>query len=444
MKIAYIASGAAGMYCGMCLHDNTLAAALIRAGQEVLLIPTYTPLKTDETNVSQERVFFGGINVFLQQKSCVFRHTPWGLDRLLDTKPFMKLLSKQRGTVDPTKLGDLTVSMLLGENGKQRKELDKLLAWLEADVRPDVVHLSNAMLIAMAPVLRQRLDCPVVCSLSGEDVFLERIVEPHYSRARTLLRQHARDAQGYVAMNRYYADFMIDYMDLPPERVQVIPHGLHLAGHAEQPRQRSADGDPVVIGYFARVCQDKGFHLLVDAFMALCQDPDMPPLILRAAGYCSKGDRLFLAEQAKKLQAAGLVDRFEYLGEPDREGKIAIIQSFDVMSVPGVYPESKGLSVLEALANGVPVVQPAHGTFPELIEDTDAGLLFEPMQTESLAVALKKLVLDADLANHCGRKGHAAIRERYNDEEMARQTLQLYARVLDEQRGTPAREYTPA
>ncbi len=446
MKIAYIASGAAGMYCGMCLHDNTLAASLIRAGQDVLLIPTYTPLKTDEASVSQDRVFFGGINVFLQQKSAVFRHTPWSLDRLLDTRPFMKFLSKQRGTVDPTRLGDMTVSMLLGQDGHQKKELEKLLRWLETDVRPDLVHLSNAMLIAMAPAMRDRLNCPVVCSLSGEDVFLERIIEPHYSRARNLLRQHAGDAQAYVALNQYYADFMIDYMNLPLERVHVIPHGLQLDGHAEEPRARldKSPDDPVVIGYFARMCEDKGFHLLVDAFIQMCQDTDLPPLLLRAAGYCSKGDRLFLAEQVKKLQAAGLAERFEYLGEPDRAGKIEIIQSFDVMSVPTVYPESKGLSVLEALANGVPVVQPAHGAFPELIDDTDAGLLFEPMQTESLCVALKKFVLDADLAHHCGRRGHAAIRQRYNADAMAEQTVNLYSRVLDEQRGMPARAMSEA
>ncbi len=445
MKIAYIASGAAGMYCGMCLHDNTLAAALIQAGQDVLLIPTYTPIKTDEQNVSEDRVFFGGINVYLQQLSPIFRHTPWTMDRLLDARPFMKFLATRRSTVDPAKLGALTVSMLQGEHGHQKKELDKLLSWLEEEVRPDVVHLSNAMLIAMAPAMRQRLGCPVVCSLSGEDVFLERIVEPHYTRARSLLREHSPQAQAYVAMNRYYADFMIDYMDLPPERVHVISHGLNLDGHAPQPsvRNRSA-GDEVVIGYFARICEDKGLHLLVDAFIALSRDEDLPPLRLRAAGYCSKGDRAFLEQQLQKLRAAGLADRFEYLGEPDRQTKIDIIQSFDLMSVPSVYRESKGLSILEAMANGIPVVQPAHGTYPELIEETEAGLLFEPLNVGALTDAIRTLIRNPQLAQRCGSRGHAAVRERYHSEAMAQQTVELYGRVLDEHQGTRARELSEA
>ena len=69
MRAAYIAAGAAGMICGSCLHDNALAAALIRKGHDVTLIPTYTPIRTDETNVSSGPVFYGALNVYLEQKS---------------------------------------------------------------------------------------------------------------------------------------------------------------------------------------------------------------------------------------------------------------------------------------------------------------------------------------------------------------------------------------
>src|SRR5207302_10706137 len=80
MKIAYITAGAAGMYCGSCMHDNTLAAALIAKGHDALLIPTYTPIRTDEADVSQRRVFFGGSTVSLQRKSGYFAITPWLLN----------------------------------------------------------------------------------------------------------------------------------------------------------------------------------------------------------------------------------------------------------------------------------------------------------------------------------------------------------------------------
>src|SRR5262245_25015335 len=137
MRIAYITAGAGGMYCGSCLHDNTLAAALIALGHDTLLIPTYTPLRTDEPNVSQTRVFLGGINVFLQQKSSLFRHTPWFLDRLLDAPRLLRWVSRFASTTRAEDLGDLTLSVLRGDHGKQRKEIDKLVRWLQDEVRPE-------------------------------------------------------------------------------------------------------------------------------------------------------------------------------------------------------------------------------------------------------------------------------------------------------------------
>src|SRR3990172_11497725 len=127
MKIAYIAAGAAGMYCGSCLHDNTLAAALLELGEDVILVPTYTPLRTDEPDVSIRRVFFGGINVYLQQNSALFRHTPWWLDRLLDHPGLLDRLSQRGVNIQPSELGAMTVSMLRGEAGRQRKEIKKLI-----------------------------------------------------------------------------------------------------------------------------------------------------------------------------------------------------------------------------------------------------------------------------------------------------------------------------
>ena len=115
MKIVYLTAGAAGMYCGSCLHDNTLAAALLAAGEELLLVPTYTPVRTDEENQSLKRLFFGGVNVYLQQKSFFFRHTPWWLDNLLNRPAMVGWLARKGSSTAPEKLGDLTVSMLRGE-----------------------------------------------------------------------------------------------------------------------------------------------------------------------------------------------------------------------------------------------------------------------------------------------------------------------------------------
>src|SRR5215813_6555479 len=154
MRIAYITAGAAGMYCGSCLHDNTLVAALQTQGHEALLIPTYTPITTDEEDVSQRRVFFGGVNVYLQQQSALFRHTPWFLDRLLDSPKLLDWLSRRSAGMDPAELGALTVSTLSGKQGHQRKEIEKLVRWLKEDGKPEVIHISNALLLGMAPRLK--------------------------------------------------------------------------------------------------------------------------------------------------------------------------------------------------------------------------------------------------------------------------------------------------
>src|SRR6476660_6713489 len=273
MRIAYITAGAAGMYCGSCLHDNTLAAALLDLGEDVILIPTYTPLRTDEPNVSINRIFFGGINVYLQEKVPLFRHTPWWMDRQLDNPTLLNSLSRRAGSVDPAQLGDLTVSMLRGESGNQRKELEKLVHWLLTDIKPDVVHLSNSMQIGMARLIRDRGGPPVVCQLSGEDLFLEKLPPPHYDRARELLRERAAEVDAFVAINRYYADFMAGYLAVDRARIHVIPHGLNLKGHRQPPALPGVQpatippargiqtNNPRIIGYLARICEDKGLHL---------------------------------------------------------------------------------------------------------------------------------------------------------------------------------------
>jgi glycosyltransferase involved in cell wall biosynthesis len=424
MRIAYIAAGAAGMYCGSCLHDNTLAAALLELGEEVLLVPTYTPLRTDEASVSIDRVFFGGINVYLQQKSALFRHTPWWFDRLLDHPALLERATRGASSVDPTQLGDMTVSMLLGEAGNQRKELEKLVHWLLTDVKPDVVHLSNSMQLGMARLLRERCGPPVVCQLSGEDLFLEKLRPPYHDQARKVLRERAGDADAFVAINRYYADFMIDYLAIDRAKVHVIPHGLKLDGHGQRLEKRP--GEPRVIGYFARVCADKGLHLLVEACELLARRADVPPFVLHAAGYLGAGDRSYLEQLELRADTGPLAGRFKYHGELDRAGKIAFLQSLDMLSVPTVYRESKGLPPLEAMANGVPVVLPDHGSFSEMVADTGGGLLCRPHDSADLAEKLAELLADPRRAAQLGTAGQQAIHDRYHAAAMARQTVKLY------------------
>ena len=429
MRIAYLAAGAAGMYCGSCLHDNTLAAALLKLGEDVVLAPIYTPIRTDERDVSEPRVHFGGINAYLQQKIPLFRHTPRWLDGWLDHPALLRLAMRGGGSVDPAKLGEMTVSMLRGEEGHQRKELEKLVDWLLGEIKPEVVHLSNSMMLGLARMIAERCGPPVVCSLSGEDIFLEKLKTPHYEQARQLLRERAGDVDAFVALNGYFADFMAGYLDVARERVHVIPHGLELAGHGQ--RAQRAPGEPARIGFLARICHDKGLHLLIEACEELVVRRDAPPLELHAAGYLGAGDRRYLRDLERRAAAGPLAGKFHYHGELDRAEKIAFLQSLDVMSTPTVYRESKGIPVLEAWANGVPVVVPNHGTFPELVAATGGGLLHLAGDASDLSSQLAKLLHNPALRDELGAAGRRAIHERFHAEAMARRTLELYRQLSD-------------
>jgi glycosyltransferase involved in cell wall biosynthesis len=423
MRIAYITAGAAGMFCGSCLHDNTLVAALRGLGHDALLIPTYTPIRTDEVDVSQQRVFFGGINVYLQQRFSFFRHTPWFLDRLLDSPRLLKWVSRFAVRTEAQVLGELTVSMLRGEHGYQKKEIEKLAAWLAAEVKPDIVQLSNVLLAGLVPRLREKLGVPVLAALQGDDVFLESMPASYRARALEMIRDHCREIDGFIATSRYYADFMSGYLEIPRARIHVVYPGLNLNGYGAAGARA---GVPFTIGYFARVCPEKGLHVLVEAFRLLRQMPDTPRCRLRVSGWLGENQRVFLDEQRARLQEVGLLGDFEYVESPDHARKVDFLQSLDVLSVPTVYREQKGMYVLEAWANGVPVVQPSHGSFPELIEATGGGLLVPPENPAELASALRRLLDDPNERAALGQKGQQAVKKSFHARAMAEATELLY------------------
>ena len=428
MRITYITAGAAGMYCGSCMRDNTLTAALARLGHDALLVPTYTPIRTDEEDVSQKRVFFGGINVFLQQKLRLFRWTPWFLDRLLDWPRLLRWVSRFAVKTDARDLGDLTVSMLQGEHGKQRKEVAKIVRWLATDVKPQVVNLTNAILSGMVHELKQHVHVPVLCSLQGDDIYLESLPEPARTRSLELIREHCREIDGFIATSAYYADFMSGYFAIPRERIHVVHPGLNLTGHGGDRPPR--DGSTFTIGYFARICPEKGLHNLVEAFIQLRKMPGTEAARLHVSGWLGENNKAYFESLCRRLKEAGLIDAFEHHEAPDHAAKVRFLQRLDVLSVPTTYHEPKGLYILEALANGVPVVQPRHGSFPELIEATSGGVLVAPENPGELAHALHELLRDPARVAEMGRKGRAAVQARFHAERMARDTVAVYDRYV--------------
>lgn len=427
MRIVQLAAGAGEMYCGTCLYANTLASALAATGHDVVLVPAYTPLRAETASISRQRVVFGGINVYLQQASALFRRTPWGLDRLLDHPWLLRWAGHMASATDPRRLGPMTVSMLQGHDGRQRKELDKLVDWLSRELKPDIVHMSTGLLVGMARQIAEDLRIPVIATLTGEDSFVEHLPEPYYRRTRDLLAERCSELAALLTMNHYFADYMSEYLGIARRRFDVIPPGLDLGGYG--PRLGESDAEEFTIGFLARICPDKGLHILADAFSLLSRDATVPPARLRVAGYLSKNDRDYLAGIRTKLAQRGLEARFEYLGELDRARKITFFQSLDAMSLPTVYRECKGLPVLEAWACGVPAVLPDHGAFPEMIRDSGGGLLCRANDPESLADCLKELIRNRTRAAELGRCGYEAAHGRYHAGLMAERTDAVYQRV---------------
>jgi glycosyltransferase involved in cell wall biosynthesis len=430
MRIVHITAGAGGRLCGSCLHDNTLVKALRERGADAILVPAYVPTTTDEENVAEPRIVMGGVNVWLQEHVPLFRHTPPFIDRLLDAPPLLRWLSSRTGTTRPADLGRLTVSTLEGERGRQRKEVDKLARWLARDVRPDVVHLSNALLVGLARAIRETAGARIACTLSGEDIFVETIPEPEYGRIRGLLRERAADIDRFVALNARYADFMAEYLAVPRERIEVIPHGLDLRGLPAAPPdltvRRRARQPRLRVGFLARACPEKGLDLLVRALPLVAAEHDVEVV---AAGATVAAEAGYVAECRALARELGVSDRFSWAGQVDRQGKLSLFDSLDVFALPTRHPEAKGLSVIEAMAAGVPVVAPAHGSFPELLDGERAGALHAPADPAALARAISALLADEARAAACGRHGHALTRRRHSADTMAAAHEALYERL---------------
>ena len=428
-KIAYLTSGAASMYCGSCLHDNTLARAISRLGVDIQLIPTYTPIRTDEENVSVDQVFFGGINVYLQQKIFLFRYLPPLLDRFLDMPWLIRKVTSGVSTIDPHKLGALAVSMLKGQRGNQRKEVRRLCRWLSRHHRPDMVTMTNLLIGGCIPAIKKKLGVPVVVTLQGDDIFLDELLPPYRQQAIDLMRGLVSQVDGFLVNSEFFAERVGKLLEIPREKIHLVPLGIDTSDFRSLAGTSPATDRPLTVGYLARLAPEKGLHLLVDAFLELQQMPGMDQVQLRIAGWLGQHRRDYAEQQFEKLRSAGLGDRFEYDGEVDRQGKIDFLGSIDVLSVPTVYEEPKGLFVLESLAAGVPVIQPRHGAFPELLARTGGGLLVDPGDTTALATSLAGLLSDPARRKALGEAGRETIHDRFNAERMGEQTLEVLARI---------------
>jgi glycosyltransferase involved in cell wall biosynthesis len=421
------------MICGSCLHDNTLARALNRRGIDTHLIPTYTPIRTDEEDISQQRVFLGGINLFLSQKVPGYRFLPGAVTGLLDRPALIRWATRRASATSAQSLGALTVSMLRGTAGFQRREMEELCQWLATDLKPDVMVLSNVLIAGCVPRLKEILPVPVLVLLQGDDIFLESLPQPFRDQSITEIRRLVGVIDGFLVNSRYYGTFMGNLLEIPAGKIHRVPLGLDTKDFPKpgEPRTAATGGESARprIGYLARLAPEKGLHVLIEAFIELRRNDRLQPK-LAIAGWLGEHNRPYVVGQQKKLIDAKLDADVHWAGEVDRLGKVEFLRTLDVFSVPTTYAEPKGLYVLEALAAGVPVVQPEHGAFPELLAATGGGVLVPPKDPNALAGALEALLQDEPRRSQLARTGQETVHANFNADAMAAATWDVLRAFL--------------
>jgi glycosyltransferase involved in cell wall biosynthesis len=428
MRIVQLTPGAGdSFYCENCLRDVALVRAIRKLGHDVLMVPMYLPVQSDRKEELRDvPIFFGGVNVYLQQKWGLFRKTPRWIDRLFDSPWLLRCIGRRANVTSARDLGETTISMLQGEEGRQTKELNRLVDWLSAqENRPDIVCLSNVLLIGLARRLKAHLNVPVVCLLQDEDSFLEGLSPDYAEQAWGILAERSGDVDEFIAVSKYYADVMREKLSISANRIYVVYMGISLEGY----EQRKSWPQVPTIGFLSRMCSERGLDILVDAFIILKKDEKLKNARLRIAGGSSGDDKSFVSRIRQQLDLSGVISDVDFISDFSRDAKISFLQTLSLLSVPEKKPVACGLYVLEALAAGVPVVQPASGVFPELLEMTGGGVLFEPNNSTALASAMKKLLLDSDCAQQLGRQGRQVVFEKFNVERTAKDMVCIYERI---------------
>jgi glycosyltransferase involved in cell wall biosynthesis len=350
------------------------------------------------------------------------------LHKQLASQALLKWASRSADKTKDSEHGDLTLSMIKGEEGRQLREIDELIRYLQQHHRPEIISLSNALLVGMARKIKRELGLPIICTLQGEDYFLDSLPESHRQQTWDALSERCREIDLFIAPTKYFAELMGQRLKIPQDKIIVIHNGLKLDGWAAD-STTSTPPNPPVLGYFARMCKEKGLDLLVDTFILLKKRNRIPQLKLHVGGAMGPGDEPFVNELKLLLQGNGILGDVTFFSNLTKEQKQQFFRRISVMSVPALYGEAFGLYLLEAWAAGVPVVQPPAAAFPELIEASGGGLVAKSATPESLAETLEQLFLDETKRSALGRSARTALEEHFTAEAMARNMADAFARV---------------
>ncbi|MFC1725567.1 glycosyltransferase family 4 protein [candidate division KSB1 bacterium] len=429
MKIVYIVPGSGGtFYCQNCMRDNELIKSLKASGLEIHTVPMYLPISVDNHyKTDGTPVFYGAINIYLKEKLPFYRHAPMWLEKLFDSQPLLRYAAKKSGSTRASGLEEMTISMLMGEDGRQASELEHLIKFLDKNIKPDIVHLSNALLLGLAGRLKNDLGAKIVCSLQDENEWIDLMSDEYQKKTWDIMAEKAEDADLFVAASNYYSEKARELIKIPVEKINVVYDGINPDGYETS----SLPFDPPVIGYLCRMSEYFGLGIIVDAFILLKKDERFKDLKLYLTGGYSGDDKIFVNEMLKKISGCGFEKDVRIFEEFNKENRIQFLKSLTLLSVPVPAGEAFGTYLLEALAAGVPIVQPNNGGYPEFVKATKGGIIYEPNDAESLAEAAASLLIRPDRLRKLGSQGRNAVLEQYTINDFTKNIIKLYTDLLN-------------
>jgi len=426
MNIVHIIPGSGGnFYCGNCLRDSKYVVALREQGHQVIKIPMYLPIFADEHDINEIPVFYGAVSIYLKQLYPIFRKAPAWFDRLLNTKPILKMAASMAGSTNAKGLEEMTVSMLLGENGKQQEELDRLVDWMVMHCKPDIVHISNALLLGLVHRIKEKLQVPVVCSLQDEDVWVDTMNPSYQKQIWKLMSEKAKDVDLFIPVSHYFSEVMKQRMNLPDEKIKCLYLGVDPNEYTFIPANQKERN----IGFISRQCPENGLDIIVDAFIQLKKKSEYNDVKLFLTGGYTRSDNRYIKGVRKKIKKEKLAGQVIFLENFEDSSRQKFYNKVSMISVPVRNGEAFGLYLLESMASGVAVVQPALGAFPEIVNMSGGGIIYQPNTPEALCEALAGLLVDSEKLNAISLKARDGVESNYNIHDHAKQMIEVY-RIL--------------
>ncbi len=424
MKVAYIVPGTGeSFYCGNCMRDSSYIKAFRKTGHDIITIPMYLPLTLEkENNIETAPIFYGAVNLYLKQLSPIFKKMPTWFSKLLDSRPVLKYVAKKAGSTRAVGLEKMTISMLNGEHGNQANDLDVLINWLRKNFKPDVIHLSNALLLGMAPKLKRELNAAIICSLQDEDEWLDEMREPWQTEAWNKILENAAYTDAFVSVSYYFKNLILSKIKLSENKIHVVYNSVDPQFYNFSNSSKKEH----VIGYLSRINEAYGLEILIDALIILKKEKQFSNLKIKISGGFTDDDKKYINKIKSKITKENLQSYVYFHDDFSEAGKKDFFKSISIFSVPAKRKEAFGMHLLEALASGIPVIQPDHGAYSEIINTTNAGLLFEPNSPQKLATSLREIITNDELYETLKQNCKNGIETQFNSKKQVAELLKIY------------------